>query len=115
MSVHVVRVALPVPLPQLFDYTAENVLASDLGRCVRVPFGPTEKNGVIVAVDPPGEVALERLKPVSAIQRDAPALPPDWLALDAVLCCGGSWMIPKGAPDLAAIEAAARIAAGFAR
>ena len=40
---------------------------------------------------------------------------PDWLALDAVLCCGGSWMIPKGAPDLAAIEAAARIAAGFAR
>lgn len=35
---------------------------------------------------------------------------PDWLALDAVLCVGGSWVVPKGAPDVAAIEAAARAA-----
>ncbi len=36
---------------------------------------------------------------------------PDWLALDPVLCVGGSWLVGKGAPDLAAIEAAARAAA----
>lgn len=36
---------------------------------------------------------------------------PEWLALDAVLCVGGSWMVPKGKPDVAAIEAAARAAA----
>ena len=36
---------------------------------------------------------------------------PDWLALDAVLCVGGSWMVPRGAPDVAKIEAAARTAA----
>lgn len=38
---------------------------------------------------------------------------PEWLALDPVLCVGGSWMVPKGAPDVAAIEAAARAAAGL--
>jgi 2-dehydro-3-deoxyphosphogluconate aldolase / (4S)-4-hydroxy-2-oxoglutarate aldolase len=36
---------------------------------------------------------------------------PDWLALDAVLCVGGSWIVPAGAPDVAAITAAARRAA----
>lgn len=40
---------------------------------------------------------------------------PEWLALDAVICVGGSWMVPKGAPDVAKIEAAARTAAGLAR
>jgi len=40
---------------------------------------------------------------------------PDWLALDPVLCVGGSWVVPKGAPDVAAIEAATRKAAGLAR
>ena len=38
---------------------------------------------------------------------------PDWLALDPVLCVGGSWMVPKGVPDVAAIEAAANAAAGL--
>lgn len=36
---------------------------------------------------------------------------PEWLALEPVLCVGGSWMVPKGAPDVAAIEAAASAAA----
>jgi 2-dehydro-3-deoxyphosphogluconate aldolase / (4S)-4-hydroxy-2-oxoglutarate aldolase len=39
---------------------------------------------------------------------------PDWLALDPVLCVGGSWLVPKGPPDYAAIEAGARQAAGLA-
>jgi 2-dehydro-3-deoxyphosphogluconate aldolase / (4S)-4-hydroxy-2-oxoglutarate aldolase len=36
---------------------------------------------------------------------------PDWLAIEAVLCVGGSWIVPPGAPDVAAITAAARLAA----
>ncbi len=36
---------------------------------------------------------------------------PDWLAEDAVLCVGGSWLVGKGAVDPAAIERAARAAA----
>jgi 2-dehydro-3-deoxyphosphogluconate aldolase/(4S)-4-hydroxy-2-oxoglutarate aldolase len=35
---------------------------------------------------------------------------PEWLALEAVLCVGGSWVVPKGA-DPAEVEALARRAA----
>ncbi len=34
----------------------------------------------------------------------------EWLAFDPVLCVGGSWVSPKGAPDKAAIEAMAKAA-----
>lgn len=40
---------------------------------------------------------------------------PEWLAFDPVLCVGGSWLVSKGAPDEAKIEAAAREAAAFVR
>jgi 2-dehydro-3-deoxyphosphogluconate aldolase / (4S)-4-hydroxy-2-oxoglutarate aldolase len=36
---------------------------------------------------------------------------PDWLSLAQVLCVGGSWIVPAGAPDVGAITAAARLAA----
>ncbi len=39
---------------------------------------------------------------------------PDWLALDPVLCVGGSWLVPSGVPDPVAIEAAAVQARGLA-
>ncbi len=35
----------------------------------------------------------------------------EWLAFDPVLCIGGSWVAPRGAPDVEAIEAIAREAA----
>ncbi|MBA4163493.1 MAG: 2-dehydro-3-deoxyphosphogluconate aldolase [Erythrobacter sp.] len=34
----------------------------------------------------------------------------EWLAFDPVLCVGGSWVAPRGAPDRAAIESMARAA-----
>ncbi len=37
----------------------------------------------------------------------------EWLALDPVLCVGGSWIVPKGTPNLAAIERAAAEAAAL--
>ena len=37
----------------------------------------------------------------------------DWLAFDPVLCVGGSWVSPKGAPDKALIEALAKEAFGL--
>lgn len=77
----IIRVALPVPIPQLFDYTAEDALESDVGRCVRVPFGRGEKSGLIVGLPDAAEVDAARLKPVLHIQREVPPLPDDWLAL----------------------------------
>ena len=35
----------------------------------------------------------------------------DWLALDPVLCVGGSWLVGKGAPDTTAIRKAAEACA----
>ncbi|MGB3753845.1 MAG: bifunctional 4-hydroxy-2-oxoglutarate aldolase/2-dehydro-3-deoxy-phosphogluconate aldolase [Parerythrobacter sp.] len=43
----------------------------------------------------------------------SPANAAEWLAFDPVLCVGGSWVAPKGAPDRNAIEALAREAAGM--
>ena len=40
---------------------------------------------------------------------------PEWLAEEAVLCVGGSWLVGKGPVDPAAIETAARAAAALAR
>jgi 2-dehydro-3-deoxyphosphogluconate aldolase/(4S)-4-hydroxy-2-oxoglutarate aldolase len=38
---------------------------------------------------------------------------PEWLAFDPVLCVGGSWVSPKGAPDRAVIEGLAKEAFGL--
>jgi 2-dehydro-3-deoxyphosphogluconate aldolase / (4S)-4-hydroxy-2-oxoglutarate aldolase len=35
---------------------------------------------------------------------------PDWLAMEPVLCVGGSWVVGKGEPDVEAITAAATMA-----
>lgn len=39
---------------------------------------------------------------------------PEWLAIEPVLCVGGSWLVSKGAPDVAAITAAAKAASALA-
>jgi 2-dehydro-3-deoxyphosphogluconate aldolase/(4S)-4-hydroxy-2-oxoglutarate aldolase len=39
----------------------------------------------------------------------------EWLALDCVTCVGGSWLVPRGAPDRQAITAAARDAVRLAK
>ena len=78
---NIVRVALDVPLPTLFDYRAESSDESDIGRRVRVPFGKGFKTGVVIELDAVSEQPEEKLKPVAEIQRDMTALPRDWLEL----------------------------------
>ncbi len=79
----------------------------------RFKFFPAEANGGIPALKaiaaPFGAV---RFCPTGGITA---ATAPAWLALEAVLCCGGSWLVPKGLPDPVAIEAAARAAAAMSR
>jgi 2-dehydro-3-deoxyphosphogluconate aldolase/(4S)-4-hydroxy-2-oxoglutarate aldolase len=43
------------------------------------------------------------------------ATAPEWLALNAVPCVGGSWLIPPGRPDPVAIETAARSASTWSQ
>ena len=81
----------------------------------RFKFFPAEANGGIPALKAiAAPFGMVRFCPTGGItQASAPA----WLALDAVLCCGGSWLVGAGknggTPDLAAIEAAARTAAAL--
>ncbi len=77
----IVRVALPIPLPQVFDYAAADASEADIGRCVKVPFGRGERTGLIVALAEAAEVDATRVKTVHHIQRAVPALPADWLEL----------------------------------
>lgn len=79
----------------------------------RFKFFPATASGGLPAIKslaaPFGDV---RFCPTGGITQ---ATAPEWLALEAVLCVGGSWLVPPGKPDVAAIEAKAREAAGLGR
>ncbi|HVR90654.1 MAG TPA: bifunctional 4-hydroxy-2-oxoglutarate aldolase/2-dehydro-3-deoxy-phosphogluconate aldolase [Novosphingobium sp.] len=79
----------------------------------RFKFFPAEASGGIAALKaiaaPFGSV---RFCPTGGVTQ---ASAPQWLALEQVLCVGGSWLVRPGPPDLAAIEAAARAAAALAQ
>ncbi|MCX7176086.1 MAG: primosomal protein N' [Proteobacteria bacterium] len=77
----ILRVALDIPLPRLFDYQSTDAQPQDVGRCVRVPFGSGEKIGVIVTVTDSSDQAPDKLKQAGEILRGLPVLPEDWLAL----------------------------------
>lgn len=74
-------------------------------------FFPAEANGGLPAlkslIGPFGQC---KFCPTGGIKQETAA---DWLAVPEILCVGGSWLVGKGAPDVAAIEAAARAAAAL--
>jgi 2-dehydro-3-deoxyphosphogluconate aldolase/(4S)-4-hydroxy-2-oxoglutarate aldolase len=86
------------------------MLGLDLGL-TRFKFFPAEASGGIAALKAiAAPFGMARFCPTGGITQ---ASAPDWLALEAVLCVGGSWLVPKGMPDPAKIEAAARAAAAL--
>jgi 2-dehydro-3-deoxyphosphogluconate aldolase/(4S)-4-hydroxy-2-oxoglutarate aldolase len=72
----------------------------------RFKFFPAEAAGGIPSLGalaaPFGEV---RFCPTGGISEETA---PHWLGLEAVLCVGGSWVVPKGAPDFIAVAETAR-------
>src|SRR5690606_13009457 len=88
MPTDVLRIALPLPLPRLFDYHAPGGVEpgpADVGRRVRVPFGPRELVGVVAAIGPAGDdapalrEALAWLDPAPLLQGE-PLATLRWLA-----------------------------------
>ena len=77
----------------------------------RFKFFPAEASGGIKALKalaaPFGQV---RFCPTGGISE---ATAPEWLALSAVLCVGGSWVVKPGAPDTDTIRKAALAATGL--
>jgi len=64
---HILRVALPVPLPQLFDYLPSAEGAAAPGCRVLVPFGPRQMVGVVVAIAAASELPRERLQAIMRV------------------------------------------------
>ncbi|GJD77719.1 bifunctional keto-hydroxyglutarate-aldolase/keto-deoxy-phosphogluconate aldolase [Methylobacterium gregans] len=79
----------------------------------RFKFFPAEASGGLKALKAlAGPFGQVRFCPTGGITE---ASAPQWLAEPAVLCVGGSWVVKPGAPDPAAIRAAAEAASGLRR
>ncbi|MHB8667455.1 MAG: primosomal protein N' [Burkholderiales bacterium] len=91
---NILRVALDLPLPRLFDYRSEDATIADIGRRVLVPFGNKRAVGVIVGLAGNSEVESGKLKTALRILRDTPALSRDWLELAQF--CSGYYHRPLG-------------------
>ena len=77
----------------------------------RFKFFPAESSGGIAALKAlAGPFGNLRFCPTGGITSDNA---PDWLALEAVLCVGGSWLIKPGETNLAVVAGRARQAAKF--
>ena len=73
----VLRIALPVPLPTLFDYLPPAVGQACVGSRVLVPFGRHKLVGVVVAIDAEAAVGSSRLKQVLRLLDDGALLDPE--------------------------------------
>ncbi len=104
----ILRVALDVPLPKLFDYRSEDATRADIGYRVLVPFGKRRLVGVIWDIATKSKVADSRLRPVEKILRDVAPLPREWLAL--VEFCSGYYHGPLGEVVAAALPPRLRAA-----
>ncbi|RUO29192.1 primosomal protein N' [Aliidiomarina sedimenti] len=65
----IIRIALPVPMMRLFDYQIDSALLAGVkpGARVKVPFASRQLIGFVVALDVTPDIAVEKLKAVTAV------------------------------------------------
>lgn len=97
----IIRVALDVPLPQLFDYLCADACEADIGARVLVSFGRRQMVGIILEVTSESELPRERLKTCERILRDIPPLPAEWISLARF--CSEYYQMPLGEALLTAL------------
>ena len=97
----IIRVALDVPVPKLFDYRAPDATSADVGRRVLVPLNRRSTVGVIVELGHSTAVPAERLKEAVRILRDLPPLAAEDLRL--LRFASNYYHHPVGAVVLAAL------------
>ena len=84
------RVALPAPLPRLFDYLSPGDQAAPLpGSRVEVPFGRARRVGIVVAQVASSEIPHEQLKPALRVLDETPLFTSELLA--NLLRAGDYW------------------------
>ena len=80
----VLKVAVPTPLPRLFDYLAPRGTDANsirAGARVTVPFGRRSVTGLVIDRVAESELPRSKLKPATALLDPDGLLPPDMLAL----------------------------------
>lgn len=102
----IVRVALDVPLPGLFDYRALDLTHADIGRRVVVPFGKRWLAGVVWELASESMLPPDSLKPVRQRLDDVPALPVQ--LFDLVRFCASYYQYPLGPTLFTALPALLR-------
>jgi primosomal protein N' (replication factor Y) len=97
----IVRVALDIPLPTLFDYTVAEGIAVAIGQRVIVPFGRRQLVGVVMECVAATEMAPERIKPVMQVLHDSAPLSAELLGL--LRFCSDYYRYPIGQTVLSAL------------
>ena len=97
----IVRVALDVPLPTLFDYALVDGVLAVQGQRVLVPFGRKQVMGVVMECAADSGLAAERIKPVVQVLDEIPPLPAELLTL--LRFCSDYYHHPLGATVLSAL------------
>jgi primosomal protein N' (replication factor Y) (superfamily II helicase) len=92
--VKILRVALDVPLPRLFDYACPPEVGATAGARVVVPFGKRRLVGIVAETAEGTEVDPAKIKPIERVLQDAAPLPEDWMALMRFL--SGYYQRPLG-------------------
>jgi primosomal protein N' (replication factor Y) len=110
------RVALDVPIPELFDYKFEAragwpALEDCLGRRVVVPFGRKNLVGVVLEIAAESQIDPAKLKAVREVLVDTPPLPAQWLQL--LRFCASYYQHPLGAAALAALPGRFKVTQAF--
>ncbi len=80
----ILKIALPLPLPELYEYGMPESLRADqceIGTRVLVPFGPRELVGIIISHQQHSEYDESRVKPILQTLEDDPALTAELIAL----------------------------------
>ena len=104
----IVRVALDVPLPRLFDYRAEDATRADIGCRALVPFGKKRLVGLIVELAAESEVPASRLRAAERILREVAPLRREWIELAKF--CSNYYQRPLGEVVAAALPSRLRSA-----
>ena len=104
----ILRVAVDVPLPKLFDYRSEDATRADIGYRVLVPFGKKRRVGLIWDAATKSKVTESRLRSVERVLRDVSPLLHDWLALADF--CSDYYHAPLGEVVAAALPPRLRTA-----
>ncbi|ARU54873.1 primosome assembly protein PriA [Oleiphilus messinensis] len=72
-----IKVALPIPLKQTFDYqlSEKELEKATLGARVKVPFGNRQLIGLIVELSPRPSIDITRIKPIIELIDESPVMP----------------------------------------